>query len=105
MQNVSRFEANLLHLLYYFLRREPPERALALVENRCDAPACLSPGAVRLVRDALGKGCPHLLATRGGWRKERFLRGEQVRDGRLWERTPPPDLGLAFSPQTLAFLL
>jgi len=105
MQNVSRFEANLLHLLYYFLRREPPERALPLVEARCDVPACLSPGSVRLVRDALGKGCTHLLASRGGWRKERFLRGEQGKVGRLWERTPPADLGLTFSPLSLEFLL
>jgi hypothetical protein len=105
MQNVSRFEANLLHLLYYFLRREPPERALPLVENRCDVPACLSPGAVRLVRDALGKGCTQLLASRGGWRKERFLRGDQVRTGRLWERTQPQQLGLTFSPRTMEFLL
>lgn len=105
MQTVSRFEANLLHLLYYFLRREPAARALSLVENRCEVPACLSPGAVRLIRAALGKGCTHLLAQRGGWRKERFLRGDQGRDGRLWERTPPQDLGLMFSPQTLEFLL
>ena len=105
MESVSRFEANLLHLLYWFLRREPPERALPLVENRCDAPACLSPGAVRLVRAALGTGCTHLLASRGGWRKERFLRADQGREGRLWERTPAQDIGLTFSPQTLAFLL
>jgi hypothetical protein len=105
MQTVSRFEANLLHLLNYFLRREPPERALPLVENRCAVPPCLAPGAVRLVRDALAKGCSYLLAQRGGWRKERFLRGEQGRDGRLWERTPPADLGLTFSLQTLRFLI
>ena len=105
MQNVSRFEANLLHLLSYFLRREPAARALSLVENRCEVPACLSPGAVRLVRDALGKGCPHLLAQRGGWRKERFLRGDRGREGRLWERSPPSELGLTFSPRTLEFLL
>ncbi len=105
MQNVSRFEANLLHLLYYFLRREPPERALPLIENRCEVPACISPGAVRLIRAALGTGCIHLLAQRGGWRRERFLRTDAAREGRLWERTPPQDLGLTFSPQTLEFLL
>jgi hypothetical protein len=42
MQTVSRFEANLLQLLYYLLQREPIERALPLVENRCQAPPCLS---------------------------------------------------------------
>ena len=68
MQNVSRFEASLLRLLYYFLRREPIERALPLIEARCDAPKNLSPGAVRLVKDAISKGCTYLLASRGGWR-------------------------------------
>src|SRR5271165_6046190 len=66
MQTVSRFEANLLRLLYYFLRREPIERALPLVENRCLAPACLSKTTVRLVQDALAKGCTFELARRGG---------------------------------------
>jgi hypothetical protein len=105
MQTVSRFEANLLHLLYCFLRREPPEQSLPLVENRCQAPPCLSGGSVRLICDALARGCTHLLAQRGAWRKERFLRGEQGRDGRLWERTRPADLGLTFSPRTPEFLI
>jgi hypothetical protein len=105
MQNVSRFEANLLRLLYYFLRREPAERALPLVEARVAAPPCLSKGAVGLVKDALAKGCTFLLAQRGGWRKERHLRGEKVVSGRLWERTKPEDLGLTFSRHSLAFLI
>ena len=74
MQNVSRFEASLLRLLYYFLRREPIERAVPLVEARSEAPRCLSQGAVRLVQEALAKGCTFLLARRGGWRDERHLR-------------------------------
>lgn len=105
MQTVSRFEANMLRLLYFFLRREPIERALPLVENRCPAPPCLSPGAVRLVQNALAKGCPHLLGQRGGWRSERQLRGERVVEGRLWQRTTPQELGLAFSGRTLEFLV
>jgi hypothetical protein len=105
MLSVSRFEANLLRLLYYFLRREPPERALPLVEQRLPPPPCLSRGAVNLVRDALGKGCTHLLAQRGGWRRERHLRGGKVVEGRLWERTPPADLGLPFSAHALDFLI
>src|SRR5208337_2874892 len=105
MQTVSRFEANLLRLLYYFLRREPIERALPLVENRCQPPPCLSRPAVRLMQDALAKGCTFLLAQRGGWRNERHLRGEQAVTGRLWERTKPEDLGLKFSRHSLAFLI
>ena len=71
MQTVTRFEANLLRLLYYFLGREPAESALALVENRCTPPPCLGRPAVRLVKEALAKGCTFLLARRGGWRVER----------------------------------
>ncbi len=105
MQSVTRFEANLLRLLSYFLRREPPERALPLLEDRCAAPACLHRNAVELIKDALAKGCVFLLAHRGGWRRERFLRGERVVEGRLWERTPPAELGLKFSARTLEFLI
>ena len=105
MQSVSRFEANLLRLLWYFLRREPPERALPLLENRYPAPACLHRNAVKLVQEALAKGCVFLLARRGGWRRERFLRGERVVEGRLWQRTPSTELGLTFSSHTLRFLI
>src|SRR5258708_7219657 len=105
MQNVARFEANLLRLLYYFLRREPAERALPLVEKRETPPPCLSRPAVRLVQDALAKGCTFLLAQRGGWRDERHLRNERVVSGRLWQRTKPEDLALKFSRHTLAFLI
>jgi hypothetical protein len=105
MQSVSRFEANLLQLLWYFLHREPSERALPLLENRCAAPPCLHRNAVDLVKDTLAKGVVFLLARRGGWRRERFLRGERVVEGRLWERTPPADLGMTFSAHTLDFLI
>src|SRR6187402_1723512 len=105
MQNVSRFEANLLRLLYYFLRREPVERALPLIEARVEPPSCLSKGAVRLVQDALAKGSTYLLAYRGGWRDEPFLRQMKQKTGRLWQRTAPEQLGLAFSQNSLRFLI
>jgi hypothetical protein len=105
MQRVSQFEADLLRLLAYFLRREPPERALPLLENRCAAPPCLKRNAVALIQDTLSKGCVLLLARSGGWRRERFLRQERVVEGRLWERTTPRELGLAFSAHTLRFLI
>lgn len=105
MNSVSRFEANLLRLLWYFMGREPPERALPILEARCAAPPCLHRNAVHLIQDALSKGCVFLLARRGGWRRERFLHGERVLEGRLWQRTPPADLGLTFSAHTLRFLI
>jgi hypothetical protein len=60
---------------------------------------------VELVQDALAKGCVRLLVRRDGWRHERYLRGERPQEGRLWERTPPEELGLTFSRHTLDFLL
>src|SRR5262249_52429385 len=95
-----------LRLLYYFLRREPAERALPLVEQRVvKPPDCLSAGAVGLVKEALAKGCTFLLAQRGGWRDERHLPGDEVVAGRLWQRTKPEELGLKFSGHSLAFLI
>jgi hypothetical protein len=111
MENVSQFEANLLRLLYYFLRREPAERALPLVEARPETPACLSRGAVRLVQDALARGSTWLLGQRGGWRVEKHLRGDRYREGertvegRLWQRTRPAELGLTFSAHSMEFLI
>ncbi len=105
MQTVTRFEANLLRLLYYFLGREPAESALPLVAERCTPPTHLTRPAVRLVQDALANGCTSLLAQRGGWRNERHLRGDRVAEGRLWQRTAPADLVLSFSRHTLEFLI
>jgi hypothetical protein len=45
------------------------------------------------------------LARAGGWRRERFLRDGAPRDGRLWERWEPTELGLAFSRHALEFLI
>lgn len=105
MKSVSRFEANLLRLLGFFLGRVPAERAAPLIESRCEPSPCLSANAIALVQDALSKGCVAELVRRGGWRRERFVRGEGVVEGRLWQRTPPSDLGLSFSRETLAFLI
>lgn len=105
MQTVSRFEANLLRILYYFLRREPAERALPLVDHACEAPTCLSRAAVRLVQSALARGTVLLLGHRGAWRVERHLRGERGVEGRLWQRTRPEELGLSFSQHAMEFLI
>jgi hypothetical protein len=105
MKVVSRFEANLLRILHFFLRRLPAEQALPLVVAGLKAPACLGRPAVALVQDTLAKGTALELARAGGWRRERHVRGDGVAAGRLWERTPPAELGLTFSAQTLDFLM
>jgi hypothetical protein len=105
MRAVSRFEANLLRILHCLLQRAPLEQALPLLLAGHVRPPCLGRAAVELVQDALAKGCVRLLARRGGWRRERYLRAERIVEGRLWERTPPDELGLAFSTATLEFLV
>lgn len=104
MQCVSRFEADMLALLYFFLGRLPAERGRALIEKGSTPPTCLGRGAARLTEEALRKGVTQLLAARGGWRREPFLRRGRVVDSRLWERTPPAELGLRFSQSSLDFL-
>jgi hypothetical protein len=105
MKVVSPFEANLLRILHFFLGRVPREQALPLLVGAVPQPKCLSAGAVELVQDGLAKGCTLLLARVGGWRRERHVRGEKVAEGRLWERTPPAELGLAFSRHVLELLI
>src|SRR5262249_28042552 len=105
MKSVSRFEANLLRLLYYFLQQAPVQQALPLLESRIDRPRCLGRNAVELVKDALGKGFVLLLVRLGGWRRERFLRHDKAIEGRLWERSKPQELGLSFTHHTLDFLV
>jgi hypothetical protein len=68
------------------------------------APPCLSRAAVELIQDHLGKGCVGLLA-RTGWRRDRHLRGSEVREGKLWARTPPEELALSFSGHSVKFLM
>jgi hypothetical protein len=106
-RTVSRFEANLLYILRFFLRGRGVRSAsaLELVKGECPRPPCLSRACVELVQDDLARGCVALLTRLGGWRRERFLRDGQVAEGRLWQRTPPPDLGLTFSRHSLEFLV
>lgn len=105
MKAVSRFEYDLLRILHAILRHAPAEVAASLIRQRHPRPACLSADAVTLVKEALTKGCVLLLAHDGGWQSEGFLRGEKAVQGRLWQRTPPEALGLAFSGNTLEFLI
>jgi hypothetical protein len=103
MRSVSRFEANLLGILQCLLQYAPRQRALPLI-GRLRPPPCLSRAAVELIEDHLSKGSVQLLAQTG-WRRERHLRDSQLREGRLWERTPPEELGLSFTGHTVEFLI
>ena len=105
MKAVSRFEADLLHLLHAVLGRAPRDEALKIVLQERDRPPCLSRVAVELIQDTLARGCVWRLAREGVWRRARYLRGDRIASGRLWERTPPEELGLRFSGQTLDFLI
>lgn len=105
MKVVSRFEANLLRILHFFFGRVPREQAQPLLQVAHVQPKCLGAAAVELVEDTLAKGSALFLARTGGWRRERYLRGGQIAAGRLWERTAPADLGMAFSRNSLGFLI
>ncbi len=104
MREVSRFEANLLEILRSFLGEVPRVRALTLMTRPLTRPKCLGRDAVQLVQEVLAKGVVRQLA-RGGWRKERFLRDGKPVAGRLWRRSPPDELALEFSRNTLDFLI
>ena len=105
MRLVSRFEADLLAILHAILGRAPIEEEVRKVVRTCPRPACLSRDAIALIQEALAKGTAHLLARWGGWHRARHLRGERIAAGRLWERTPPEELGLSFSRHSLRFLI
>lgn len=105
MPMVSRFEADLLHVLDGILGRAPISQTLSILVRRNRRPRCLSPAAVRLVEDRLRKGVMAIIARGGGWHRERHLRGDAIVEGRLWERAKPDSLGLTFSPQTIHWLL
>ncbi len=104
MRSVSRFESNLLSLLRCLFGQVPVEQGLAVLAKPAPRPRCLSADAVALVEDTLAKGMVGWLG-RLGMPRERHLRAGAVADGRLWQRTPPEELGLAFSPLSLEFLL
>jgi hypothetical protein len=65
----------------------------------------LSRACVELVADSLAKGCMTFLARAGGWRRDRFFREGQPREGRLWERSSPAELALSFSRHSMELLV
>lgn len=102
---VSRFEANLLRIVRFFLKQAPAEQAMKLINDRIDRPKCLSAAVVELVKDSLSKGCILYLVRAGAWKRDQFLRSGTPKFGRLWERTPVERLTLEFSLQSLDFLI
>lgn len=105
LRTVDRFEAELLRVLQGLLGRAPLAPLLVSLAESRQRPRCLSRDAVALVEDRLAKGLLAFLCRAGGWRRERFVRGESIREGRLWERHEPARLGLTFSRHSLDFLL
>jgi hypothetical protein len=105
VKSINRFEANLVRLARFVVGGLSAAQGRALLLQECPRPRCLSRAAVQLVQDTLAKGCVRLLARHGGWRRERFLRSNQIADGYLWQRTPPTELALHFSRHTLELLL
>ena len=102
---VSRFESNLLRLLRFALGHGAVEQAVPIVTTKVvPAPGCLSRTCVRLVEDALAKGVMLFLVRAGGWRRDRFIRGDGVAEGRAWDRHPLEERRLEFGPHPLGFL-
>jgi len=102
---VSPFEGKLLRVLHCFLGQVPLEQALPVIAEQSPRPPALSRACVELVQESLAKGCLLYLVRAGGWRRDRFLRNGQPRDGRLWDRSPPEELALTFSRHALEFLI
>ncbi len=105
MHALTRFEANLLQILYAVLGDLSRGQVMPKVYQESPFPGCLSAKAVELVQAALARGFTHWLAIRGGWRSERHLRGEATQVGTVWQRTAPSELSLTFSPASLRFLI
>lgn len=105
MRSVSRFESNLLRILHSFLDQSDVSHVLPAIKRPEKRPPCLSRDAVELVKQSLSNGSVTLLAREGGWARQKHLRDDQIREGSLWQRTDPSELGLDFSAASLDFLI
>ncbi|OWK38082.1 hypothetical protein [Fimbriiglobus ruber] len=102
---VSRFEYDLLRILRFLLGHMPAEQAKKAIETKYTAPPpCLSRTCVRLARDMMAKGLVLFLVRSGGWRRDRYLRGNQPVEGRVWDRLPLDERRLTFSRHALGFV-
>jgi FtsH ternary system-associated peptide len=104
-RQVSKFEFNLLRILRFMVGHFPADQGLQLVRTATARPDCLSPEAVRLVKDTLAKACVLFLVRQGGWRNDKYLRGGLPTPGRVWDRIPLDERSLTFSPAVLDFLI
>jgi FtsH ternary system domain X6 len=104
-KTVSPFEDKLLKITRAIVGQVPVDQALPHIAERSPRPAVVSRAAGELVAESLTKGCVLFLARVGGWRQERFLRNGKPRDGRIWDRTAPAEMPLAFSRHALEWLL
>ncbi|MFK8111363.1 MAG: hypothetical protein AB8B91_04155 [Rubripirellula sp.] len=105
MRSVSRFESNLLRILQSLLGHIPVDQVLGAIAKPLPRPECLSRDAVELVKQMLGSGVVMRLTHDGAWAQQKHLRGDETREGSLWQRSRPEELGLEFSPVTMDFLI
>ena len=105
MPTVNRFESNLLKIVYCIFGNSSFQQTLPIFMQPSKRPPCLSRETIELVKQALTKGITKKLASDSGWKTETYLRNGQAKTGRLWDRTPPADLGLEFSKFSLDFLV
>lgn len=102
----SRFELKLLQILKYLLGDSSDETSIiSHLSERSPAPRCLSAGCVRLAERILAKGVVKELVYAGGWQSRRAIVGDDVADGRLWQRVNSDHYRLQFGPLTLRFLI
>ena len=105
MRSVSRFESNLLRILHAFLGQTSVTHVMTLIERPQKRPTCLSRDAIELIKQSLSVGAVNILAREGGWQCQRHLRDDEIREGSLWQRTDPEQLGLKFSAASIDFLM
>jgi hypothetical protein len=102
---VSKFEGRLIGLARGIVRLTPIDASLPFLMDKIAIPPAFSADCLQLVCDSLAKGCVLYLANVGGWRRERFLHGEQPVEGRLWDRVPVAERQLVFSRHVFDFLI
>lgn len=102
---VTPFEAKLLQILHYLLRRGDEQQALDLVFQTTESPTCLTKNAITLIQTTLARGIVRILTYSSGWKIEKSIHDDTILQGRLWERHGPETMALEFSPYSLRLLV